>query len=50
MEAMIDAYNSQVDTYHRLKKKPARLEDFIDYTSDRVAWSELLKKCCIAGN
>ena len=43
MEAMIDAYNGQVDAYHRLKKKPANVEDFIDYESGKIAWSELLK-------
>ena len=44
MEAMIDAYNGQVDSYHRLKKKPAKTEDFIDYESGKIGWSELLKK------
>lgn len=44
MEAMIDAYNGQVDAYHRAKKKPVKVEDFIDYASGRIAWSELLKK------
>ncbi|MDQ6631019.1 MAG: DNA helicase, partial [Verrucomicrobiota bacterium] len=43
MEAMIDAYNGQVDAYHRLKKKPAKVEDFIDYESGKVAWSRDLK-------
>ena len=44
MEAMIDAYNGQVDAYHRLKKKPEKVEDFIDYESGKVAWSALLKE------
>ena len=43
MEAMIDAYNGQVDSYHRLKKKPAKVEDFIDYKSGKIAWSRDLK-------
>lgn len=40
---MIDAYNGQVDAYHRLKKKPAKVEDFIDYESGKIAWSRDLK-------
>jgi len=44
MEAMIEAYNCQVESYHRLKKKPAKIEDFIDYKSGKIAWSEMLKK------
>lgn len=43
MGAMIDAYNAQVDAYHRLKKKPARVEDFVDYESGMIAWSRDLK-------
>ena len=43
MGAMIDAYNAQVEAYHKLKKKPARIEDFIDYESGRIAWSRDLK-------
>jgi predicted helicase len=44
MEAMIDAYNSQVNAYKRLKQKPVKIEDFINYESNAIAWSELLKK------
>ena len=43
MEAMIDAYNAQVEAYHRLKRKPARVEDFVDYESGKIAWSRDLK-------
>jgi predicted helicase len=49
MEAMIDAYNAQVDGYHRLKKKPAKVEDFIDFESGKIAWSELLRKSVARG-
>lgn len=49
MEAMIDAYNGQVDAYHRLKKKPAQIEDFLDYKSGKIAWSELLKNSLVRG-
>lgn len=44
MAAMIEAYNAQVDAYHRLKKKPAKVEDFIDYESGKIKWSRDLKK------
>ena len=49
MEAMIDAYNGQVDAYRRLKKKPAKIEDFLDYKSGKIAWSELLKNSLVRG-
>ncbi len=40
---MILAYNEQVAAYHRLKKKPIKVEDFIDYESGTIAWSRDLK-------
>ncbi len=43
MGAMIEAYNAQVDAYHRLKKKPEKVEEFIDYESGKIAWSRDLK-------
>lgn len=49
MAAMIDAYNAQVDAYHRLKKKPTKVEDFIDYESGKIAWSDVLKKSVVRG-
>src|ERR1035437_2078537 len=44
MEAMINAYNLQVEAYNQLEKKPASIEEFIDYKSGNIAWSRDLKK------
>jgi predicted helicase len=44
MERMIDTYNSQVESWHRLKTKPTKVESFIDFTPTKISWSESLKK------
>lgn len=43
MGRTIEAYNAQVEAWHRLKKKPKNIEDFIDYDSTKISWSRDLK-------
>ncbi len=43
MERTIEFYNSQVEAWHRAKKKPKNVEDFIDYDSAKISWSRDLK-------
>lgn len=43
MERTIEAYNAEVERWHRAKKKPEKLENFIDFDSAKIAWSRDLK-------
>jgi len=43
MQRTIELYNTEVDRWHRAKKKPEKLEDFIDFDSTKIAWSRDLK-------
>jgi predicted helicase len=43
MDRTVEAYNAQVEMWHRAKKKPNKVEDFIDYDSTKISWSRDLK-------
>ncbi len=44
MELTIDAYNAEVERWRRAKKRPKKVDDFIDFEDRKVSWSESLKK------
>jgi predicted helicase len=50
IERTIEAYNAQIESWQRAKKKSKKLEDFLDFDATKVSWSEALKKELERGN